>query len=139
MARKYSRDAKGRFASSGSGGATARGSRIKAAAGGEKRERSTIGTPVKRTASGVPTQAATSGPAGTIGGTRKLRVAQRAKRIGGIGALPNAERSLKRQAAAVRGGKTRKANLEATPLSKRSKSYQAKRAKAGFARGLRPF
>lgn len=58
MARKYSRDNRGRFASSGSGGATARGGRLKTAAG-DKRQGQTM--------------KAAGGQKGTIGKSKGLK------------------------------------------------------------------
>lgn len=79
-----------------------------------------------------------SAPSGTVSGSSKGRVLQRAQRIGGMGAIPKARKSLAGHVAKLKGGRTRKANLEATPLSKRSKSYQAKRAAAGIKHALGP-
>jgi hypothetical protein len=125
MARKYNRDKRGRFASSGSG-ATERGSRL-TGKGSAKTMRVTPDTAPR-----------SSAPKGTVSGSSRGRVLQRAERIGGFGAVGKARQSLKTQVARVKGGRTRRANLEAMPLSKRSKSFQAKRAAEGVARALRP-
>lgn len=80
-------------------------------------------------------------PKGTVSGSNRGRVLDRANRMAAkgdnrMGIIPRAQKSLKQQSAAVRAGKTRKANLAATPLAQRSKSFQSKRAKAGVARAL---
>lgn len=141
MARKYSRDNRGRFASSGSGGATARGGRLRAADGG------------KRT-----TQTASmkgSGPkAGTIakggrGGTKKTApVAAPAKRQKpppppwSKGML-QAEKAVKAQAGAVKSVKAKSANaIKPSPrrLNSAEKAYaeiKAQKSKFGSDKKVR--
>jgi len=98
MARRYSRDNKGRFAPSGQG-ATARGGRLRTASG-KKRET------VK--ASPGAADKLSSTPKGTIGKTRKEREVQRLDRPGEK--RPAFNKAYKSQQAANRGSKNQAAS-----------------------------
>lgn len=133
MARRYARDNRGRFASSGSG-ATARGGRLRTASGA-KRERQTMKLPNQRTVvlrnQGKPKPPAKAGPAKAV---PKVR----------LGAEPDKARMLRnmtnpgvREAFAKQGGKAM-SPLDATKVARSKATAEAARKFYGTSTRDRP-
>lgn len=110
--RRYARDARGRFASTG---ATAKGARVGGKAGGKTRLSKGKVPATEQAAANNKAAISTTGPKGTIGKKRDTRVKQRAQRMVAAGdsyasVVPRASQSIKNSARSVRAAKTKATN-----------------------------